>query len=284
VVQDSVINANNQENLGTHCSASCAQAGIKLGHMDSFTIEDNIFENNNGAGFWCDLACSHGVMIRNVSRNNQGDGLFYEVSDTGILASNLVIGNYGYGIRVGSANSYVVSNTVVNNNHYGALWIYDDSRSYGFGGWTDVGPDTVNTTVLNNVLVDTVGSNTLHRITAASTANTNTQPAQFFTAFDYNAYYRTTANQYLVRWIPSAGEIDYRSASAFTAAQGWDAHASDVADGGDPFVDLAHGDFHLQSSSPAYQSATDLPADVAAALGVPATATRSRGAITWPGE
>jgi len=290
VIANSVFNGNDTEYYGTNCSASCASAAIKLAHMDGFTVKNNILENTHGnghgQGFWCDLACSHGVIINNVSRGNASDGLFYEVSDSGIIASNLVYDNGGYGIRVGSANTKVYNNTLVNNTHSGGIWVYDDKRSYGVDGWTDVGPDTVNDVVVNNIVADTEATNTILRTQSSDPVPPNTQASQFFSGFDYNAYYRTSSSQDLMRWIPgNTAETTYKSLSAWTAASGFDRHSTDVAGTADPFfVDMAHDNFQVRSGSSAYHSATSLPADVAAALGVSSAAGLSRGAISWPGE
>ena len=59
---------------------------------------------------------------------------------------------------------------------------------------------------------------------------------------------------------------------------------SGVAGGSDPFfVDLANGDYRVRPGSVAYNSGLPLPADVAAAVGLPTGAVVSRGAIRWPG-
>ena len=282
VIEDSIFNNNNTEHYGLHCTESCAQAGVKIAHMDGFTVKNNVFENNQGrsAGFWCDLACSHGVMINNVARNNGGDGIFYEVSDTGLIASNLVVGNAGNGIRVGSSNTKVYNNTAVDNATID-LWVYDDSRSYGVNGWTDVGPDTVGVEIVNNVFSG--DAQTMIKLNRSSATAPNTGPGQFFDAFDYNSYYRPN-HKILFNWT-DASPVYYSSLSTFTHDHGLDVHSTDVSTGGDPFfVDAANGNYDIRSGSVAYHSGTSLPADVAAALGVSSSAGQNRGAFTWPGH
>jgi len=68
------------------------------------------------------------MMVGNIFRNNGDDGLFYEVSNTGIIASNLIYGNGGYGLKMGSANTRVYNNTIVGNATN--VLLYDDNRSY----------------------------------------------------------------------------------------------------------------------------------------------------------
>jgi len=286
-ILNSAFNGNNAEIFDTGCSASCGAAAIKLAHMDGYTLKNNILENTKGngkgSGFWCDLACSNGVMVYNSIHGNSHDGIMYEVSNTGIIASNLIYDNGGYGIRVASANTKVYNNTLVDNTGFGGLWVYDDSRSYNYAGWTDVGPDTVNVSVANNIVADTKNSNTILRAQGSGTGQTNTQPSQFFPLFDYNAYWRTASTQNLMRWIPyGVTETDYKALTTWQAA-GYDAHSTEQSAGTDPFfVNMAGGDYTLRTNSPAYHSGTTIPDDVAAALGIALKTGQSKGALSWP--
>ncbi len=182
-IENSVFNQNNNEYFGLGCTQSCATAASKLAHMDDFTIENNIIENEhgNGSGFWCDLHCENGTIIGNVVANNGDVGIFYEVSDLGTIASNLVYGNGEYrepthpdgtgdgkgvdspmsgddsdkgaGIRVSSAHTTVANNTLYANSS--DIVVYDDARSpndTNGPGPGAVGPDTTNVTVENNIL------------------------------------------------------------------------------------------------------------------------------------
>ncbi len=281
-IQNSLISHNNTEGYGYGCSRSCGQAGIKIAHMVGFTVKNNIFEyNDGGAGFWCDEDCSNGVMVNNISRYNQA-GLFYEVSDTGIIASNLIYGNTSYGINVGSANTKIYNNTIADNGTID-IRIYDDSRNASNLRGSDVGPDTKNIDVKNNV-VSSKAVNTLWAARSDSTS-TNTGPNTFFSGLDYNSYHRQLgANRVLMRWIDGSDNY-YRSLTDFAAARGWESHGQDITTATDPFfVNKAGGNFNLRTDSPAYKSGTALPADVAAAIGVSASAGQSRGAFTWPGK
>lgn len=284
IIENSVINNNNDEHYGLNCSLSCAAAGIKLGHMVGFTVKDNIFENNAGHGIWCDTGCTNGVIVENLVQNNTLSGIFYEVSDTGIIASNLTYNNAQYGIRVASADTKIYNNTDISSNSNGGIWIYDDSRTPTTSPGS--GPDTTNVQIVNNLLVNL--NNTVCAVESQGDSNTgtNTEPSQFYSAFDYNGYYRVNSGKKLMRWNPyGASETDYNSASAFYSAQGWDQHSIDVVGGSDPFfVNLAGGNYQVRPGSAAYQSGTTIPSDVMAALNLTSGTGYSRGAITWPGE
>lgn len=283
VIDGNVFNGNNSERFGTGCSASCSAAGIKLAHIDGFTLKNNIFENGVIAkGFWCDLACSDGVMVNNVFKNNGGAGLMYEVSDTGIIASNLIYGNGAQGIKLGSANTKVYNNTIVNNGVN--VLIYDDDRTYGVGGWTDVGPDTTNVSFANNI---TYGGNTMMQAWRTSASSPNTGPDTFFSLLDNNSYYRTGGgSQVLYSWKEGASlnTTNYLSVAALISAKNLDVHSLDKTDGSNPFVNLAGSDYNLSNLSVDRTNGAAIPADVASALGVSQAAGQSRGAFSWPGR
>jgi parallel beta-helix repeat protein len=284
LVEGNYIARNNTERFGTGCSVSCAQAGMKIAHMNGFTVRGNVVENNNGHGIWCDLACSNGVIVDNLVRGNALAGIFYEVSDTGIIASNLVVANGGYGLRVDSANTRIYNNTVVDNTGSGGIWVYDDNRSPGYGGWTDVGPDTRDMEIANNVVTDSLGSDTLVRYQSGKAGQTNTRPEDFVAVLDHNAYYRGKGpTRNIVRWL-STTSTNYRSVAALSAALGWDADSLDVTTGPNPFLTApGAGDYTVPAASPASAAGTALPPDVAAAIGVPADAGQDLGALVWPG-
>lgn len=297
-IENSLFSNNNTERFWTNCAFSCAAANIKVNSMIGFTIRNNIIEKGQGGalGAWCDVACGDGRYLNNVVRYNGGPGILDEISDKPLIVSNVVHDNGGAGIRVCSANARIYNNTVVNNSPdgpgvsyiQGNVWIYDDPRSKdnpdtANTGASAVGPDTANVSYVNNILVASVRMNNYQ---GARTDYTNTQPGQFFTALDFNAYWRTAgANQVLVRWSDASGNVDYRSVAAFNSAHPpVDLNSVDIAGGSDPFfVDAAAGDFRLRANHQAGPG-TPLPADVAAVLGLSPGAALPKGAVSWPGK
>lgn len=283
VIENNLFNHNNNEGFGYNCSASCSQAAIKISHMVGFTFRNNIVNNTvNGQGFWCDLACSNGIMVNNYISGNGKAGIMYEVSDTGIIASNVTINNYT-GIRVAASHTRIYNNTLYKNTSDRDIWVYDDPRSYGVGGWTDVGPDTTDVSIVNNVVASTTPI--IVRGEGPNTAQTSPNSPGYFTTIDYNAYNRiNTSGQTLWGWIYPGGANYYASATTFNAAHPpFEAHSIDIVGGSDPFfVNAAGGDFAIRISSTAYHSGTTIPVDIAAALGISTTTGLSRGAISWP--
>lgn len=293
IIENNIFNNNNNELYGYNCSASCSQANIKISHMDGFIFRNNIVNNApNAQGFWCDLACSNGVIVNNYISGNGKAGIMYEVSNTGIIASNLVINNNG-GIRVAAAHTKIYNNTLYKNNSDREIWVYDDPRTYGVGGWTDVGPDTTDVSLVNNIIETTTAI--LVRGEGSSSAQTSPATAGYFSTIDYNAYNRiNTSGQTLWAWLaPSpATPLYYPNLTTVISATHqnflqdhppFEVNSIDTVGGSDPFfTNAAGGDFTVRSTSAAYKSGTTLPADVAAALGLNTTTVYSRGAIQWP--
>jgi hypothetical protein len=279
VIDSNVLVRNNTAGFGTNCSISCAQAGIKLARMQGLRIANNLVADNRGkraAGIWCDLDCSDTEIVQNLVRDHDGAGIFYEVSNTGIIAGNVSVRNQ-YGISVPSANTKLYNNTLVDNIQ--GIKVYDDWRTRGQDGWDDVGPDTRNVEVVNNIVY---GKN--YAVLALPMRDNSakiTGPEEQLSRLDYNAFYQRNKTPVFVYWRGSTGkETLYRSKASFSADRGFGRRDVWSYVTKDPFVKAAAGDYRVTSASPAYRSASKLPKDVAKALGQPSDAKLSRGAVT----
>jgi hypothetical protein len=292
MIENSLFKGNNAERFDTDCSASCAAANIKLNHMVGFTVRNSIIADAGGeaSGVWCDLACSNGVIVNNVVQGNGSHGIFYEVSNTGIIASNLVADNGGRGIQLASANTKVFNNTLV--GQLLAFNIYDDQRSPGVDGWTDVGPNTTNVELANNVVS---GTNNMINCGPPQKSGKNQAPntgcSQFFSLLDYNWYYQEASGSSVSFKFANLGQTTgttYKSVGAFTTATGLDGHSmgSVAGTGAAPLSIASVGNTATvqAKSTTSYGAGTAIPADVAKALGISQTTGLSRGAITWPGK
>ncbi|MBW4061149.1 right-handed parallel beta-helix repeat-containing protein [Candidatus Saccharibacteria bacterium] len=208
-----IVNNNNLKHFGLHCTLSCATSGVKIAHMNGYSVKNSLFENtqSTGDGFWCDEACQNGVMVNNVIRGNGGSGISYQVSTTGIVASNLIYNN-GTGISFGSGNSSIVNNTLID------LWLYDDARNAEDLRGSNIGPDTRDMVVENNIFSSGAsGPITIFKVNRSSEAqasdpnNDNTGPNTpgFFTNLDYNTYYRINGGGgTLVNWVDNTTGTD----------------------------------------------------------------------------
>lgn len=270
LVQNNIVAENNTERFGTNCTVSCAQGGIKNAHLRRFTVRNNLFANNYlGSGYWCDYECTGGVIVNNVAYGND-IGIFLEVGNDSIIASNLAYENDESGMRVLSANTKVYHNTLVNNGKHD-IWVYDDSRDA-----TPVSPNVVNVAVESNII-------STNAVTNFYASNAQTGPNTYFSALDYNSYYRVNGCEKAVFMWQDTTRVNYKSIAALRADRGWERNGHDLCTGSDPFfVDQAADDYRVRSSSVAYRTGKPLPADVAAALGLTAGSIHSRGAIDWP--
>ncbi|MBK7862318.1 MAG: right-handed parallel beta-helix repeat-containing protein [Archangiaceae bacterium] len=282
LLEGNVFNGNNTERFGVGSSYSTDAAGSKLCHMNGFALKNNLYKNGVlSHGFWCDMACSKGVMTGNVFAKNAMTGLFYEISDTGLIANNLMYGNGEYGLKLGSANTKVFNNTLV-DNRFNAL-IYDDTRSPNVDGWTDAGPDTVNVQLVNNLLS---ANQNMVQAWRTGTLPQSTGPSTFFSVLDSNSYYRPNGvPARLYEWRDSGTTVFYNSCAALSAARGWERRCQDLTSGAEPFFqDATKNDYRVRASSLAYLSGAPLPSDVAAAMGLSAGQVVSRGALRWLGN
>lgn len=277
VLADNVFEGNNAARFGVDCKRSCAAAAVKLAHVDGLTVRDNVFSGTReGAGLWCDLDCSRAVITGNVFRDNEGPGLYYEVSSKGLIADNLMVGNRDYGLKSGSAQMRIYHNTLVDNGTN--VLLYDDDRSPGVDGWDDIGPDTVDNEFVNNVLVGGAPSLSAWR---TSSDGDNTGPGTFVVTLDANTYARRSGgDDVLVDWRTASGTTGYDTLESFTDARGYEAHGQELSEDDPLFVDAGDGDYRVGPDSPASGSGRPLPEDVAEALGVRPGAVLDRGAVS----
>lgn len=275
VVDSNVLMRNNTQGFGERCSVSCGQAAVKLARMRGLRVSNNLVaENRLAAGIWCDLDCSDTQIVYNVVRDNTGSGIMYEVSNKAVIAGNLSVRNQ-YGINVPSANTKVYNNTLVDNMQ--GIKVYDDQRTRGRDGWDDIGPDTRNVEVVNNVVSGRNYSLLAMPMQAKSTLP-NTGAVEQLSRVDYNSFHQSNGSSpTYVYWQTLNGKQSYyRSRSQFQKDHGFDGHS--LWSNSTTNVFAGSGDYRVTSTSGAYKSAATLPKDVAAALGV-APSGLSRGAF-----
>ncbi len=285
IVEDNVFNANNEERFG--CGYACGRGNMKFNHMNQATVQNNLFENAvaGAPGFWCDENCNRMTIVNNVMRGNEGNGLFFEVSNTSIIASNVIVNNGG-GLRMTAANTKVYNNTLFNNGS--GTHIYDDNRVQDAEG--KYGPDTANNEFVNNIMSSTGGKDACARIAILDACNAGgqTNAPQYFSAgnLDYNVYVRTAGvPSALALWQTSSTTVaTYTNLANFKTAVGKEANGNEISSTTTPlFINSSTGNYLIANGSPAKASGRGLPSDVAAAIGVTAGQTVDRGALRyWP--
>ncbi len=282
LIESNIFNGNNWERGGIYCNRACGPAHIKMAHMAGFVAENNIFENayEGAHALWCDLNCNDMISVNNVIRNNWGNGIFYEVGNKGIIANNLIYNNGSVGIRVGSPYIKVYNNTVVDNYtpRNEGIVVYNDGRAPS----GDIGPNTSNTEIVNNVVVGPIDRTGARLVSPGYSSTGN----KFLTSeFDYNAYYRINTKQNLYYYTASSGYDstgEYKTVGDMQRLSGdkFETRSFSIDNNEDPFQNRGGEDFRLKTTARAYtEKGKPLPADVAAALGLPAGTVSERGVI-----
>ncbi len=275
------FSGNNQQHFALSGDAIGA-AGAKVTRTRSPYVADNYFTDNIGTGWWCDLGCTNATVVRNVATGNQVHGLFYEVSSTALIASNVVADNAGDGIKLSSVDHVrVYDNTFADNGT--ALGIYNDPRvpaSDPYSQQLGLSWLTTGTVLVNNYYADADADDPI--IVSADYRSTPHGGA-FVTTSDGNAYQRPSSTSPLLSWVTAPGRTaDYADLAAFRAGTGNDRHgvAGDLATV--PFVNPGQQDYLLNTGALGIGAGLPLPADVAGAIGVPAEAHPNIGVLAGP--
>ncbi|HSH59296.1 MAG TPA: right-handed parallel beta-helix repeat-containing protein [Acidimicrobiales bacterium] len=271
VFQGNHVASNNQERFNVYWAAG----GLKLNGILDATVSDNTVENNVGTGLWCDIGCRSVNIVRNVVRNNSKYGIMYEISDSGIIASNITVNN-GSGIYVSeSTNSKVYNNTIISNATTSARSVDVNSNNR---------KTTTGISIKNNLFSHSSASR-LWVVRVQDDSN-NVEADSMVAAMDYNAYYRQSSESAAihVRWGNSGGYEDFASLSDFQSVRGKELNG--IAIDGQPtspfFVNETAGDYQLKADSVAVRRGQPLPQDVADSIGVTAGVAVDLGALRWP--
>lgn len=283
--QNQVI-GNNTEYFSIAASISSNVAGAQMicfgGPQSNSIVRDNIFDANIGNGWWGSEACSHVTVVRNISRNNAVNGFFYESSTDGIIASNLAYNNANNGILVIGPRNRVYNNTMSHNLQDLAVWQYYWSPG---GSGYNTGANVVKNNIFSNTnggATTSIGTHTKLFDVYDPTPGAKIAPSTMVSAFDHNAYYRSSAfvPTYVLGWGPSS----FTSfGTSLKSATGGETHGLGSDGGANPyFINENAGNYQLTNSSPAIGAGETIPSDIAAATGV-ATSPANIGAIKWPG-
>lgn len=273
---------NNREHFALSGKAIGA-AGAKITRTKRPVIRSNAFVDNIGTGWWCDLGCTDAVVVNNVARGNAVHGLYYEVSSTALIASNLVLDNGGKGLKISSSeNVSVYHNTFVGNGW--AIGIYNDPRSPRSDPYSHrlgLSWITSHTELVNNYFAGTRGDNPF--VISADHKPEPVATPPFVSHADGNAYLRTDERPLAVWFLGSGGTVGFDSLDELTSRTGQGAHSIEVPRRSSPFRDPSAGDYLLRTDAPGVDAGRPLPAHVARAVGVPAAKHPDMGLLRAPG-
>jgi parallel beta-helix repeat protein len=92
---------------------------FKIGRSRDVAVVDSAFIDNFGQGPWFDESVYNIRFTGNDVIGNTGNGVVLELSDTAIVADNVVADNALTGIYViNTGNAQLWNNTVVDNTHH----------------------------------------------------------------------------------------------------------------------------------------------------------------------
>lgn len=295
ILEGNRIIANNQERIGLESVTSLAGAGMKATFLRDSVIRDNIFQGNQGAGFWCDLSC-HGItIVRNLAVDNTKSGIYYEVSANGLIASNVMARNGQYGLKISGSNKVRVYNNTLAENAQ-AIMIVEDPRPDTRNCTSDTCPssadralgitwDTREVTLFNNLFSGGASTAPLFDTLDGNSASSGKRvgASGMISQMDYNAYHRSKAGvpAVLVRWVERDGSTTSHTTLSTLVASGREQNGRYQEA---TAIFASKTTYAPAKNSPLATGGKPLPADVAQAIGVTAGVPVAIGALRWPAE
>lgn len=288
LLENNTISYNNIERF----SKSWGAAGVKVVRTNELKWRNNLVENNFSSGMWVDGSSKNATIVNNVVRNNEGIGIFFEISHQAIIAANVAYGN-STGIMLSDSTAARVYNNTLSMNSRNIV-IKDTTRQNTDAAEKAAGITWIarNNVLKNNILSNTKGPSALFD---SSNCDTKELSSLMISYADYNAYYRTSSSmpQDVIKWSLGDGWsnqqnapkclLPYASVAAFSSATGYETNAlviDNVAT--NPFfVDEPNGDFRLKPGSPAIGRGGPLQPESAAVIGFPAGVPVDMGAIKF---
>lgn len=151
LLEGNTISYNNVERYAKQWSA----AGVKLIRTDGLIWRNNIVANNFATGMWIDVSSSNATVINNTVRQNEGTGIFFELSHKATITCNVVEQN-NVGIMIADSSNAQVYNNKLSNNKKPTV-VKDSKRKNTNNGEIAQGITWISR---NNVVKDNITSDT----------------------------------------------------------------------------------------------------------------------------
>lgn len=254
-------------------------AGPKCLRHDGIRIIGNIVEYNlaldtpgaKAHGIWLDEINRHAVIAFNFVRGNGGAGIFGEVDYDVTAFSNISLDNGQQSSLFENIRMSALGGRMYNNTSKGGgsrcYGFYDDLRTITDPGSNCRPPDTADCEFVNNLGIGPTTGTALIRLYPDGTPHTgyvHTFPEDYVdpSVWSHNAMWLNgTANYIRVeKWSGNTDPSANYSLASLLSTYGLG--GSDMVLTADPLVDSANGDYHVKSTSAAYQAATTLPSDL----------------------
>ena len=214
VVEGNTFSRNNTAGFAVStCTYACTIAGLKMAHTANPTVRDNVFADNHGTGYWCDLGCTNGVITGNTVVNNSNNGIYWEVSSRATISDNQIDGN-GRGVKVSGSDHVTITGNRFSGNRT-QLGIYDDARSPSTDAYSaslGLTWDTTNTVITDNTIVGTSATTLLMETNRTAQVNAAQMIGQ--------ATGNTVSGNQTIHWCPSSTCTRYSTIAAFASATG----------------------------------------------------------------
>jgi len=216
--------------------------GIKaIPRVVSTVISGHIAHDNTGQGIWFDGWCSDITIEKCLLYNNSERGIFYEISERGIIKNNICYNNGKYGINISSSSDCGVYHNVVYGNGWEGISVVGAGREGVFGPEGKL--ELKNNCVMGNIMIDNGKPNNRPELNI----EINTELA-YNNISDYNIFWRTPEDGRKIEIWSDNGRKCYGKLYHWQKDTNLDKNSlfSDPR-----FVSLNDFDFHLQPDSPA---------------------------------
>ena len=124
VIENTIVLGNNTE----HFNPQVAAGGIKVTRTRGITINNVNASENAATGIWLDESTVNFKITNNTVRNNAEAGIETELSDTGIIANNVVTGSRSSGIYVFDTGNVKIFNNALASNGTQHIQLSQDQR------------------------------------------------------------------------------------------------------------------------------------------------------------
>jgi poly(beta-D-mannuronate) C5 epimerase len=223
--------------------------GVKFTGMWDVVVSDHLAEHNNGPGIWFDIWLAHVTVQNSIARDNQGHGIFYEISERAIIRNNLTYRNVGRGIYIANSAHCAVLHNVAYANGMSGIVVHGAQRRSGVYGdpdnrWIPASHNEVR----GNILMDNAHPDRRPRgweDRAEFILPDPADPSNRGNVSDGNVFWRSDDRPILFWYGWGAQAFDF---DAWRRDVGHD-RGSMIAD--PRFLDPENGDFRLADDSPA---------------------------------
>jgi len=146
--------------------------GMKNTIFSKSIIRYHVAKNNLGHGIWCDIDCKDVVIESSKAQQNDGMGIFYEISNDALIKNNITTENKQNGIYISASNNCKVLNNIA----------YANIRGIVIHGVPRANYTLTNNLVENNILVNNLHADLLFATPSASAKGNSS---------DYNLFYQS---------------------------------------------------------------------------------------------